>query len=316
MDKATVADQQFITQNVIPPMIAYGAGRSAQTAFVVSVYPVFQDTIGKFGEQIPWTWAQEYPYGGKTIVRMPAALRGKNVWRKIKPDKLLQPTPPDPEDLKPERLAANGGIWYYEDRIQALKDPNEYGFSVLQIFDALHWSMEPFRQEALIPQRVDVESFARDGIVTPWTNGMRIPQSGGKIGLGYCREEKEVPALVASLKAYQKNAFIALVNEAHELDRMRKNDQITDFHRIAYDWLGLPAGAATWRAPFTHIQDASKPCLLCNAPLSKDAINCQKCGILPLRYLEAMDAGLELTIPADDPIAVQIKNIREKRKKG
>lgn len=316
MDKAVIADQDFITQNVIPPMIAYGAGQAGQTAYIVSLYPTFQDTISRFGDEIPWTWANEFPYGGKTILRMPAALKGKNVWRKVKPQKLLQPIPPTEEDLKPERLRASGGIWYYEDRVQTLKDPTEYGYSVLQIFDALHWSMEPFRQEALIPQRVEAEVFARDGIVIPWTNGMRIPQSGGKIGLGYCMTEKEIPALVANLKQGQRSAFMALVNEAHELDRMRKNDQITDFHRIAYDWLGLPAGAAAWRAPFMHMQDSAKTCQLCSTQINRDAINCPKCGILPIRYLEAMDAGVELTLDEKDPIAVQIKNIKDKRKKN
>lgn len=313
MDANALANQQFITQNVIPPMLAYGMG-GGRTAYIVSLYPTFEDTIGRFGEELPWTWGVEVPYGGKTIVRMPAALKGKNVWRKIRAEKLCYPTQPTEEDLRPANLAKNGGIWYYEDRVTPLKDPKEYGYSVLQIFDALHWSLEPFQQMNLVPQRVSVESFARDGLVLPWTNGMRIPQSGGKIGLGYCFNETEIPKLVEELKVAQRSAFIALVNEAHSLDRQRKNDQITDFYRIAFDWLGLDATQVGWRMPFHQMQKNTKPCLLCNSALEREAIQCEKCGLLPIRYLDAIDSGIHLEVPKDDPIRKHMDSVLESRK--
>jgi hypothetical protein len=280
----------------------------AESAYVVSVFPVLEDEIGQFGSELPYAFNQEYPYGGLIRIKIPAAQRGKNIWRKIYPEKLLNPIPNPPvELLEKERLKA-AGEWYNLDKIEPLSNSREWGHVVLEVGPAYQWSIDP-RNEMRLPLTITARDLAFEGLVKP---NLSVLGPRGTIGLGWTPDKDKIPALVEQLKAQQEISFEGLVQEAHILDRSRKSDRINRLHRLAFDWLNLNPATAPWRHPTLSM--VQKNCLLCGIGIQKNAISCPNCGLLPLRYLEAIEAGLDLQIPEGDVILAQMAKISSKKK--
>lgn len=281
---------------------------TSSSAYVVSVFPVLEDEIGQFGPELPFSFSHEYPYGGVTKIKIPAAQRGKDIWRRIYPEKLLSPVPDPPKELMDPKRIRQSGEWYFLDDVKPRQSPTEWGHVVLEVTPAYQWAIDP-RNEMRLPLTVTAESLAFDGLVKP--NLTILGTRPGSIGLGWTPEKDKIPALIEQLRQQQEVAFEGLVQEAHVLDRTNKTDRINRLHRLAFDWLNLNPSSAPWRHPTMTM--TQKTCLLCGIGIQQNALSCPTCGLLPLRYLEAIEQGMDLIVPADDPIAVQMAKVRTAR---
>lgn len=298
--------QNYLNRNMA--ITAFAGQAPGGSAFVVNLFPVFEDDRAKFGKELPYIVEQQFPYGGITLIRIPAALRGKKVWRKIYPPKLLQGMDCPSQLDDPERIE-RAGLWWNIDEVTDLPTADQYGYSVLEVSAAFQHAMEP-RSGLTVPYPITPQVFAAEGLVRPNLN-VQTPQ--GQIGLGWCGSAEEIPALVERLKQQQVVAFNSLVAEAFTLEKTNKADRINNLHRIAFDWLGLDQSQCSWRFPSSSMRSEKKSCLLCGKTLELEALLCSNCGLLPLQYLKAMDEGMVLDIPPVDPIAKQIRLIQKKR---
>jgi len=252
------------------------------SAFIISLVPLLPELeVGFPPGQLPWIKTQDLYFGGITKIVVPAAVKGKNIWRRIDPRRLM--AMPVPAEECPTEY------WYLQDSIETT-GKDQYGFVTIQVFDGIQHIKE-HASEVPIPKQTTAKQIAA-GLVDSW---LSFRPTQGQLGFGWVEKKEEIPAKVEELRRLQTLCFADLVTKARTLWGAKKIDQIDDHMRVAADWLGLTG--EPWREQIR--QKVMKPCLLCREPLSFDAISCPNCGLLPKAYNEAKAMGINLDWASD-----------------
>ncbi len=269
------AETQFISNR----MGGYVVPGSVYIVSLVPILPEFE--IGFPPGQLPWIKTQDLYFGGITKLLVPAAQKGKNIWRKIDPRRMLA-MPIPLEECQTE-------FWYLQDTIETI-DKDQYGYVVIQIFDGVQYIKE-HSSEVSIPKQTQAKDIAR-ALIQSW---LAFRPTQGQLGYGWVEKKEDIPAKVEELRRLQTLCFADLVTKGRTLWGAKKIDQIDDHMRVAADWLGLKD--EPWREQIK--QKALKACLLCREVIALDAISCPNCGLLPKAYNEARAMGIVLDWASD-----------------
>lgn len=280
------------------------------TAYLVSLVPILPEHLGRFKPgEIPWLVEQDFKYGGITRIQYPAAQRGKIIHRRIDANKLQGAMP---RQGTPQALLWEQPYWYQHDVIKDLPDAKANGYTVIQIFDSVQFTIEPNSQMMVprpIPAMVIAEAMADS------RKSVKMP--AGTLGIGHCELEESIPSLVKELTRIQTECFAALIMEGNTLHGAAKYDQIHGYHRMAADWMGM--ADLPWRKPIAP--NSKKSCLLCALEIPAQALACPNCKLLPTAYLEAIIAGINLDLTLDPVVKPHVdrmmkENFEKTKRKG
>lgn len=232
------------------------AHTKAQTAMIVSVFPVFR--------------YRQLPLVGQLLMLLPPAKKDQIRIRKMRPEVMANAVQmPEYANLLP---------WTDEPEQSVTRGR---GYSALVITDSFQWILDitETKKHSFVPAPIPARQIA-EATVAEWVSGLSSGSGRAGIGVWNPGDGFELDQFVAQLRAGQEIYFRELVMQADINFARTGQKEITDLMRLGCDWLGVDR---EWNKSIEEV--VQKRCPACTKKIPQEALRCQGCQTdLPLWY--------------------------------
>lgn len=218
---------------------------TAGVASVISVFPLPRTSV--------------LPYCGRLTLAIPAARKDRILVRKMEPRRMAVPV----QDLS---------VQEWTDEAKAV--PTGQGYVMLQVTDTFQWILDVTSRDkhsfiaTPVKARIVAEALAED-----WSRGLSAGM--GTIGIGvYNPEGASIEIQAARLRKSQEDAFTAKIRQADLAHSAGRLNEITDFHRVAAEWMGVER---PWFKPIFEV--VTKFCPGCTERIPQGSKRCRYCQL-------------------------------------
>jgi hypothetical protein len=242
------------------------AHTKAQTAMIVSVFPVFR--------------YRQLPLVGQLLLLLPPAKRDQIRIRKMRPEVMANAVqPPDYANLLP---------WTDEPEQPVTRGQ---GYSALVITDSFQWILDitETKKHSMIPAPIPARQIA-EATVAEWTSGLASGAGRAGIGVWNPHDGFDLNQFVAQLRAGQEIYFRELVMAADISFARTGQKEISDLMRMAAEWLGVDR---EWNKAIEEV--IQKRCPACTTKIPQESLRCLRCQTdLPLWYQQYKFPAVEI----------------------
>lgn len=238
-------EHAYTPQGAVDPSLL-SAYMKAGSAILLSVFPLKRYSV--------------LPYAGQMMIEIPPAAKDRVFIRKMEPRRMASPV-------------QDTSLPLWEDEVREVSRGE--GYVALRVTDTFQWVLDIHHRgdkHHYVPMAISAKSVA-EALAEDWVRGLATQT--GRAGIGvYDPQGPPMAEQARELRRVQEQAFIEKVRQADISSAANRQSEITDFHRVAAEWLGIER---PWFKPILEV--ITKDCPGCAEKMPEKAKRCRICQL-------------------------------------